>query len=351
VSDDLSARSLFARMPKAELHLHLDGSLRPSTALELARERGLDEGMDLAAMADRLQAPPQATDQAQLLEAFDLPIAIMQDAAAIERITHELVEDVASDGTRYAEIKWGPALHLLKGLDLNASIQAVVDGARSGMAATGIHVRLVAVALRSHSPEMSLAVARESAKFVEDGLTGFDFAGQEASFPDPLPHRAAFDAAREAGLGITLHAGEVGGPEQLRRALEVGPLRIAHGPRAAEDSMLMDELMARNVTLDLCPTSNVQAAIYPTFADHPLPILARAGVPLTLSTDDRTVSDLTLPKEYTKVHEILRVSVSELWAMNIHALRVAFLHFDEALRAGLIAEFERFAAGEPLLAA
>jgi adenosine deaminase len=112
----------------------------------------------------------------------------------------------------------------------------------------------------------------------------------------------------------------------------------------------MDELKARNVTLDLCPTSNVQAAVYPTFADHPLPILARAGVPVTLSTDDRTVSDLTLIKEYMNVHEIMGIRVAELWTMNMHALRVAFLQHDESLRAGLIAEFEEFAAGEPLLA-
>ena len=257
-------------MPKAELHLHLDGSLRPATALELARERGLDEGMDLAAMTARLQAPPQVADQAELLEAFELPIALMQDAPAIARITNELVEDVASDGTRYAEIRWAPALHLLGSMDLFASIAAVVEGARTGMAATGIHVRLIAVALRSHPPQMSLAVALEAAKFIDEGLIGFDLAGQEERFPDPLFHADAFDAARAAGLGITIHAGEWGGAAQVRRALSVTPSRIAHGAPAAEDTSLLQELIARNVTLDLCPTSNVQASIYPTLADHPL---------------------------------------------------------------------------------
>jgi len=347
VADDLSA--VFARWPKAELHLHLDGSLRPSTALELARERGLDAGMDLDAMTARLQGPSQAVDQAQLLEAFDLPIALMQDAPAITRITHELVEDVASDGTRYAEIRWGPALHVARGLDLRASIAAVVDGARSGMAATGIHVRLISVALRSHPSAMSLAVALESARFIADGLTGFDLAGQEANFPDPLTHRDAFDACRNAGLGITIHAGEWGGPAQVRRTLAVGPKRIAHGASAAEDPSLIEELIARDVTLDLCPTSNVQASVYPTLADHPLARLRRAGVPVTLSTDDRTVSDLTLVKEYLNAHTAIGLSLAELWAINMHALHVAFLHHDESLRAGLIAEFEDFAASDPVL--
>ena len=336
-------------MPKAELHLHLDGSLRPSTALELARERGIDEGMDLAAISARLIGPPHFKDQADLLTAFDLPIAIMQDAESITRITHELVEDVASDGTRYAEIKWGPALHLMKGLDLGQSIQAVVDGMRSGVAATGIRIRLVAVALRSHSPELNREVAVESARFIADGLTGFDLAGLEEAFPDPMVHRKAFDTARAAGLGITLHAGEIGGPEQVRRALLVDPSRIAHGPTAIEDPSLMDELIARSVTLDLCPTSNVQANDYPSLAAHPLARLARAGVPVTLSTDDRTVSDLTLPREYANASREMGLSPSELWAMNMRALRVAFLHFDESLRESLIAEFEDFAAHEPLL--
>ncbi|MEX2547050.1 MAG: adenosine deaminase, partial [Chloroflexota bacterium] len=342
MGDDQGA--LFARMPKAELHLHLDGSLRPGTALELARERGLDEGMDLAAITGLLQGPAQAVNQAQLLEAFDLPIALMQDAESIRRITHELVEDVASDGTRYAEIRWAPALHVAKRMDLRASIQAVVDGSRSGMAATGIHVRLIAVALRSHPPQMSLAVALESGSFIADGLTGFDLAGQEQAFPDPLVHKDAYDAARAGGLGITIHAGEWGGAAQVRRALSVGPSRIAHGPTAAEDPTLIEELIARDVTLDLCPTSNVQASVYPTLADHPLGRLYRAGVPVTLSTDDRTVSDLTLVKEYERAHSIIGLTVAELWAINMHALRVAFLHHNESLRAGLIAEFEDFAA-------
>jgi len=347
VTDDLSAT--FARWPKAELHLHLDGSLRPSTALELARERDLDEGMDLDAITARLQGPAQAIDQAQLLEAFDLPIALMQDARAITRIAHELVEDVASDGTRYAEIRWAPALHIARGLDLRESIGAVVDGARSGVSATGIHVRLIAVALRSHPPAMSLAVALESAGFLADGLTGFDLAGQEANFPDPLLHRDAYEAARNAGLGITIHAGEWGGPAQVRRALAVGPSRVAHGALAAEDLTLVEELIARNVTLDLCPTSNVQASVYPTLAEHPIARLHRAGVPVTLSTDDRTVSELTLVKEYVKARTVIGLSMAELWALNMHALHVAFLHHDESLRAGLITEFEDFAATDPVL--
>ncbi|MEP7360861.1 MAG: adenosine deaminase [Chloroflexota bacterium] len=346
----MGGHDLLLRMPKAELHLHLDGSVRPATALELARERGLDEGMDLGAMTARLQAPPQVSDQAELLAAFDLPIAIMQDAEALYRTAYELVEDVASDGTRYAEVRWGPLLHVQSGLGLDEGIAAVAAGTRDGAAATGVVVRLIAVALRSHPPDANAVMARTAAEFIGQGLTGFDLAGPEEAYPDPLVHARAFDIARQAGLGITIHAGEWGGAAQVRRALQVRPTRIAHGATAAADPSLLDELRARDVTLDVCPTSNVQASIFPTLADFPLADLLRAGVPTTLSTDDRTVSDLTLVREYERVTDVLGVGVRDLWAMNLHALRVCFLQHDEAARAGLITEFEDFAAGEPLLA-
>ncbi len=340
-----STGALIRQLPKAELHLHLDGSLRPQTALELARERRVDEGLDAEAMAARLRAPDRCLDQADLLRAFDLPIAIMQDEAALFRITHELVLDVAAEGTRYAEIRWAPSLHLQRGLDLRRSIAAVVAGARSGMRAadergTPTTVRLIAVAMRSHPSATSTVVAREAARFLPDGLTGFDLAGPEAAFPDPLDHREAFEVARSEGLGITLHAGEWGGAAQVWRALDVDPARIAHGAPAGDEPALQRELIDRSVTLDLCPTSNVQAAIVPSLAEHPLPRLLRSGVPVTLSTDDRTVSGLTLTTEWQRAMDDCGLSLAEVWAMNLHALRVAFLHHDEELRARLLAEFQ-----------
>jgi len=342
--------ALFARMPKAELHLHLDGSLRPATALALAKQRGLDEGMDVAGMTHRLQAPPQAASQAQLLEAFDLPIAIMQDVEALYRVAYELIEDVAADGTRYVEVRWGPLLHVAGGLDLATGIEAVVAGTHDAAVATGVTARLIAVAIRSHPPDANAVMARVACSFVDRGLTGFDLAGQEEAFPDALAHARAFEIAREGGLGLTIHAGEWGGAPQVRAALDaVAPSRIAHGACAADDTSLMAELVARQVTLDVCPTSNVQASIFPTLAAFPLPQLLAAGVPLTLSTDDRTVSDLTLVREYDRARTDIGASLTDLWRMNLHALDVAFLHDDEPLRARLRAEFEAFARDQPLL--
>jgi adenosine deaminase len=181
-------------------------------------------------------------------------------------------------------------------------------------------------------------------------MVGFDLAGPEEAFPDPLVHARAYEIAREAGLGVTVHAGEWGGAAQVRRSLEaVAPSRIAHGASAVEDPALCRELISRGVTLDLCPTSNVQANIFPTLESVPLAELHRAGVSVTLSTDDRTVSNLTLVDEYARANERMGLSPAELWAINLEALRVAFLHREESVRARLIAEFEAFAAREPLL--
>jgi adenosine deaminase len=344
---DLATADLLRRLPKAELHLHLDGSLRPATALRLARQRGLDRGMSLAAMRGRLRAPMPCRDQAELLAAFDLPIELLQDTEALERVTHELVEDVATDGTNYVEIRWAPSLHTRRGLALRDGIAAVVAGARTGAAATGVVVRLIAVALRTFDPDGEAEMARVAADFRADGLVGFDCAGREAEAPDPLRFERAYAIARDAGLGITCHAGEWGGAAQVWRALELGVTRIAHGAPAADDPALLAELIARRVTLDLCPTSNVQAGFVPSLADHPLARLHRAGVPVTLSTDDRTVSDLTLLDEYANALDPIGLTLEEIIAIGRHAFDVAFLHDDEALRARLLEAFDAFVAAEP----
>jgi len=335
-------------MPKAELHLHLDGSLRVDTALDLARTRGVDAPTDWLGMSRALTAPMPCATQAELLGAFDLPIALMQDAEALHRITAELVETKAADNVRYVEIRWGPRLHVLQGLSLADGIAAVCAGAREAAARTGVTVRLICTALRSHDPEGNVTLAETAARFRDEGLTGWDLAGPEAAYPDPLDHARAFEAARANGLRMTIHAGEWGGAAQVRRALTVEPERIAHGPGAIDDPALCEELRARGIGLDLCPTSNWQAGIVPSVADHPLALLHRAGVPVTLSTDDTTVSDITLSEEYVTAVESIGLTLPELWAIDRHALDVAFA--DEATLDPLRSAFDAWAAGVPELA-
>jgi adenosine deaminase len=325
-------------MPKAELHLHLDGSLRIDTAIELARTRNVDAPRDRESMRAALVAPMPCHDQAELLRAFELPVALMQDAEALERTTAELVEAKAADGVRYVEIRWAPLRHVARGLSPAEVIGAVTRAARDAGREHRVDVRLISTALRSHDPAANADLARVAATFVEDGLTGWDLAGPEAAFPDPTLHAESFAIARDAGLGITVHAGEWGGAPQVRRALTLDPDRIAHGPGAIDDPDLCDELAARGIPLDLCPTSNWQAGTVETPADHPLARLYRRGVPVTLSTDDATVSDLTLTDEYERALDTIGLTVDELWAIDRGALDVAFA--DRPTVDRLVAEFD-----------
>lgn len=340
-----AARAWLAAIPKAELHLHLDGSVRPETALELAATRRVEAPRTLSGMRGALVAPMPCADQAELLRAFDLPVLLMQDVEALERTAYELVESKAADRVRYVEIRWAPLRHTSRGLTTEDGIRAVVAGARRGAAATGTVVRLICTALRSHDPADNVRLAEVAARFRDDGLTGWDLAGPEAAYPDPLPHARAFEAARAGGLRITIHAGEWGGSAQVRRALEVGPERIAHGG-FVDDPALARELAERAIGLDLCPTSNVQAGLVPTVAAHPLARLHRSGVPVTLSTDDATVSDLTLTEEYERAVERIGLSMAELAAIDGHALDVAFA--DEATLGPLRAELDGWIIANPI---
>jgi adenosine deaminase len=342
-------RRLVEAMPKAELHLHLDGSVRIDTALELARTRGVDAPTTYAGMYRALVAPELTSSQAELLEWFELPIALLQDAEALERVAGELVEDKAADRVRYVEIRWGPALHTRGGLPLAEGIASVCRGAAEAADRTGVVVRLICTAIRSHPVELNAELADIATRFRVSGLVGFDLAGPEERYPDPLTFQTAFAAAREGGLRITVHAGEWGGAAQVRRALELSPERIAHGTGAGDDPALVAELVARGIALDLGLTSNVQAGIVRSVAAHPLARLHRAGVAVTLSVDDATVSDATLSEEYARAVELNGLSLPELWDIDRRALDVAFAEPD--VRAALRAEFDSWGAGLPELAA
>ena len=310
-------------LPKAELHLHLDGSLRPQTAVELAAAEG--EILTLEDATARMVGPVRCADQAKLLSFFDLPVALLQTPVALRRVTAELVDTLADDGLTYAEIRWAPRLHLERGMSVLDVIGAVAVGVAEAASRLGPRtpfIGLIVTAMRSHPPAANVELAKAAAAFGPP-LVGFDLAGPEAAYPAP-PHAAAFLAAADGGLALTAHAGEVPGPERIREALAFGVRRIAHGVTAAHDPEVMALLRGRDVTLDLCPTSNVQAGIVPDLAAHPLAALHRDGVSVTISTDDRTVSNTTLTDEMARTAVTLKLSAPELAEIAVNAFRRAF---------------------------
>lgn len=309
-------------LPKAELHQHLDGALRPATAVELAAEIGLPLTAEEARA--RMVAPARCRDQAELLAFFELPIALLQTADALRRAAAELVEDMAADGVTYGEVRWAPRLHMNNGLSAPDVMAAVADGVAAGLRAAGPErlVVLIVTAMRSHPPGANVELARAAAEFGPP-VVGFDLAGPEATYPAP-PHAAAFRAAEEGGLALTAHAGEVPGPERIREALALGVRRIAHGATTGDDPAVLAEVRERDVTLDMCPTSNVQAGVVASLADHPLGRLHRAGVSVSLSTDDRTVSRTDLTTEMARVAEAQGLTAEELRAIAVNGFRRGF---------------------------
>ena len=311
------------RLPKAELHQHLDGALRPETAVELASEAGIDLSLEDARR--RLVAPAHCRDQAQLLSYFALPIRLLQSIEALRRAAADLVEDMAADGVTYGEIRWAPRLHLEQGLGVNDVLEAVARGVADGRDALGASaplIGLVVTAMRSHPPGANVELAQRAGAFGPP-VVGFDLAGLEADYPAP-PHAAAFRAAAAAGLGLTAHAGETPGTDRIWEVLEFGITRVAHGATAIGDPDLVETLRQRGVTLDLCPTSNVQAGTVTDLAAHPVARLHRAGVSVTLSTDDRTVSDTTLSAELARTALATGLNPGELAEIAINGFRRGF---------------------------
>ena len=346
--DPRTLRALTRAMPKAELHLHLDGSLRVATALDVAHSRHIEAPQTFAGMRAVLVAPDKCEDQADLLRAFDLPILLMQDADAIERIAEDMVVDKAADNVRYMEIRWAPLLHTRRGLTGRQVVEAVWRGAYGAAKQHDVHVRLIATLMRSHAPQANVDFVLDMVQEgIPDGLVGIDLAGPEARFPDPETHRGAIDMARDLGLHVTLHAGEWGGAAQVKRSLSVEPERIAHGALAIDDPELVADLIAREVWLDLCLTSNYQANIVSTMESHPFRRLMHAGVRVTLNTDDLTVSDVSLSEEYARAVEHLGVTLPELWAVNTAAIEAAFC--GEPTKEDLRETFLAWASGIPEL--
>lgn len=314
-------------LPKAELHQHLDGALRPDTAVELAAMIGMP--LTLHEARSRMVGPERCRSQAELLEYFELPLVLMQTAESLERSASELVEDMGRDGVRYAEIRWAPRLHLRRGLSVAAVISAVASGVARASSRPDSEmpvVGLIVTAMRSDPPAANVQLAQVAADFGWP-VVGFDLAGPEAEWPAP-PHAAAFQAAAAGGLRLTSHAGEVPGPQRIIEVLDFGVSRIAHGVTAADDDAAISLLRSRHVTLDLCPTSNVQTAIVRSLGEHPVARLHRAGVSVTISTDDRTVSATTLSDELARTTEALSMTDGELAAIALNGFHRAFAPAD-----------------------
>jgi len=327
----------FHALPKAELHLHLDGALRPRTVLELAKQGGVAiPTTDVEKLKDFLEANEKTASLVEYIEYFQLPIAVLQSVPALERATYELCEDLNNDNVRYAEIRYGPWLHTGQGLSLTDVIRGVLSGWAAGRKAFGLEGGIIVTALRDMPPAQNLSLAQVAGRFVSEGVIGFDLAGDEAGHP-PILHEDAFRMARSLGLNLTIHAGEAAGPESVRQAISMGARRLGHGVRAQEDAEVLATIREQGIQLDMAPTSNAQTKAVRRLEDHPLKRFYESGIKVTISTDSPTVSSVTLSQELETAVRVLGCSPEQVRAMNLQALDGGFA--DEVTRTRLRREF------------
>ncbi|MFL5573286.1 MAG: adenosine deaminase [Gemmatimonadaceae bacterium] len=317
------------QLPKAELHCHLDGSVRPETLLDLAREH-------------RVQMPKQTpeelaafmrVDDAQSLEdylrRFDVTISVLQSEEALERVAYELAEDATEDGVRYIEVRNAPILNVVKGLTLVQAIEAPLRGLRRAENDFGIIARFILCGLRQFPPADSLEMAKLAVEFKNEGVVAFDLAGGEKGNP-AADHAGAFQYAREHNLAVTVHAGEGDGSDSVRQAVHIcGADRIGHGTRLIEDPELTQYVNDRRIALEVCLTSNVQTRVADSYASHPLREYFDRGLNVTLNTDNRLMSATTLTDEYVFAAEHLGFTVEELAAVALNGFESAFLPWEE----------------------
>ncbi|MBS2037190.1 adenosine deaminase [bacterium] len=324
-------RVLVEEMPKTELHTHLEGAVRPETILELAPKYGADLGVSGVEELKRKIEMRPGENLLDFLKKFDPFRFIFDHPESLRRVSYEMIEDMAREGVIYAEIRVNPVKHE-EMLSIDGVLDAVLEGMHQACRDYPIEARLIVSLNRSYPLESAMRVARAAVARQGRGVVALDLAGDEVHHP-ASKFKEVFDYARSQGLHVTIHAGEAMGPESIVQALEsCHAERIGHGLRLGEDPHLVQEVARRGVTLEMCPDSNRLINAVKDLKGYPLIAYKRQGVPVTISTDDRHIFDLTLVGEYMAMAEECGLSLQELEQISLTGIRKSFLKEAEKAR-------------------
>jgi adenosine deaminase len=336
------APELVARAPKALLHDHLDGGVRPATVVELAEEFGYGglPTSDPEELAHWFNRGAKRNDLVLYLETFAHTVGVMQHRDALARVAFECAQDLAADGVVYAEVRFAPELHTEAGLTHDEVMEAVLDGFRLGSAGTPLTIYAIASAMRTAAH--SLQIAELAVRWRDAGVVGFDIAGAEAGYP-PSRHLDAFQYVMRENFHSTIHAGEAFGLPSIWEAVQYcGAARLGHGVRLVDDitgergdeklGRLASYIRDRRIPLELCPTSNVNTGVVPTIADHPIGMLRRLRFRVTVNTDNRLMSDTSMTREMTQLAAAFGWGLDDFEWLTVNAVKSAFAPFPERLR-------------------
>jgi len=333
---------MIKKIPKVELHDHLDGGVRASTIVELAAEQNIElPTHDPDELAAWFQRGADRKSLALYLEGFGITLAVMQRPETLERIASETIEDLAVDNVMYAEIRFAPVLNQQQGLNLETVVKSVLRGLEAGKRKTGVEYGLILCAMRNQS--VSLETAELAVSFRGKGVVGFDLAGDEYGHP-PKRHLDAFEYIRQKNFNITIHAGEAFGMESIWQAIQLcGAHRIGHATRLLEDMMvvgtriekmgsLSNYIRDKRIPLEMCLSSNVQTGVANNIDEHPFNIYYRNNFRVSLCTDNRLMSNTTLGKEMSLAVKHFNLTLGDLEKITINSMKSAFVTHDERIR-------------------
>ena len=332
-------------IPKIELHLHLDGAIPPETMWALAKEKNVPlPAQTQEKFSEYLVRSADCRDVNEYLKRFELPLLLLQDAESLTRVTRELIGVLAGQGHIYDEIRFAPQLHCREDLTQRDAVEAVLKGRAQALAEhpeikNGILLCAMSVGPETVNMAENLETVRLCREYLGKGVVGLDLAGAEGIVPLRNFH-PVFDLARELGVPYTCHAGDSQGPDTVKDALGFGARRIGHGHHVYDAPELWPRLLKDGVTLEICPTSNIQCRTQPSYSEHPAKKLFEAGIGVTISTDNMTLAATDLDKEYTHCVDEMGFSEKDLVRMNICAAEAAFL--SEAERAELIETLRKY---------
>ncbi|MFD1454299.1 adenosine deaminase [Levilactobacillus lanxiensis] len=320
--------------PKVELHCHLDGSLSLAALRKMAAVTGAELPADDAALYDLTTAPLETDSLIQYLKRFQIVTDLMQTPEQLKIAGYDMVETAAKDGLIYLEARFAPQICTAKGLSVEEVIAALLDGLHAGTKHFGIPVNAIVCAMRDRPLDECIDVFQTAAKFKDQGVVGLDFAGDEFNHP-ALEIAPAVEAGLKTGLPFTLHAGEAGPVDNVAVSLTLGAKRIGHGVHMSGFPATIEQAKRAGATIEMCPSSNVQTKAIDGYENFPLAEFLSAGLKVTLNTDDRTVSDVTLTSEIMKMHDQFGLNWSLLERLTLNAIDGAFIPEDqkEQLRA------------------
>ncbi len=326
-------REFVQKLPKTDLHVHLDGSVRINTIIDLAKKFNIQlPTMDPGELRKLIVCDENTRSLEEYLRGFDIVNLVLQTKEGLYRAAYELAEDAANENVRYMEVRFSPILHTKKGLKMTEITQSVIDGLRQAEREFPIETGVIICGLRNMDPTTSIKLAELAVAFKNRGVVGFDLAGSEFNYP-AKEHKEAFELSLKNNLNITIHAGEAYGPDSIHQAVHYcGAHRIGHGTRLVEDGDLLNYVNDHRIPLEICIKSNFHTKAVPNIQSHPIDFYIDYGLRVTINTDNRTISDTTVTDEYMLAINELHLDYTTIKNVILNGFKSAFLPYKERVR-------------------